>query len=222
MPDKTKILISTDSGGVYQITHLPSGRGYIGSTNNLFRRANEHVCRLRRQSHNSQYLQRVWNKHSENEFEIRPLLICEVKDLEFYETHCIKIFNSTFNHETSPVRLGSKRPPRSQEWRDNMSKAQKGKPKSPEHLAKIRAFNATRKGTKASVETKHKHSVALKQAWEEGRMKGTTGKRISFRFTDKIIKEIQIKRKNGARVKDLAKEYKTSASYMSCLVNKKI
>jgi group I intron endonuclease len=57
--------------GVYIILHLPSKRVYVGQAANIYKRWSVHKFHLRVGSHHCTYLQRVWNKYGEQEFEFR-------------------------------------------------------------------------------------------------------------------------------------------------------
>lgn len=71
--------------GVYSITHLESGKRYIGSSVNIKRRMAFHKSRLRANAHENQYLQNVWNKDGENSFAFEKLIVCAPNDNIFYE-----------------------------------------------------------------------------------------------------------------------------------------
>lgn len=59
----------TDSAsGIYAITHVASGKQYIGSAANIQARWAVHRTQLKQGSHHSRYLQRAWNHHGENAF----------------------------------------------------------------------------------------------------------------------------------------------------------
>lgn len=70
---------------VYAITNTVNGKIYIGSTHDLKYRLNRHRAELRRGDHCNEHLQRAWGKYSEAAFTFRPLVICEVADLERIE-----------------------------------------------------------------------------------------------------------------------------------------
>lgn len=54
--------------GIYKIVHIPSGKYYIGSAININNRFARHKTDLRNGRHHCVYLQRLWNKYSENDF----------------------------------------------------------------------------------------------------------------------------------------------------------
>lgn len=54
--------------GIYKISHTPSGKRYIGSTADLYRRLTQHRARLRAGIHPNNPLQNAYNKYGEGEF----------------------------------------------------------------------------------------------------------------------------------------------------------
>jgi group I intron endonuclease len=65
------------STGIYAITHLASGRKYIGSAARSFRiRIGQHIRMLSKGAHHCYHLQRAWNKHGAAAFEISIVEIC--------------------------------------------------------------------------------------------------------------------------------------------------
>lgn len=70
---RTKHLPSTP--GIYSIKNKVNGKIYIGSSNNIQKRARKHLQLLRKGNH-SQHLQNAWNLYGENNFEILVLALC--------------------------------------------------------------------------------------------------------------------------------------------------
>lgn len=71
--------------GIYEIRHIPSGRRYIGSAANIYNRWSTHKCHLRRGTHGSKHLQRVWSKYGEEQFKFNILHICGTDQLQDQE-----------------------------------------------------------------------------------------------------------------------------------------
>src|SRR5258706_16357625 len=54
--------------GIYAITHIASGKQYIGSTESFGRRWSDHLYQLEARRHHSRYLQRAWLKSGKDAF----------------------------------------------------------------------------------------------------------------------------------------------------------
>jgi group I intron endonuclease len=54
---------------IYQIKNKIDGKIYIGSTNNIRRRWNNHRSKLNNNKHENSYLQSAWNKYGQDNFE---------------------------------------------------------------------------------------------------------------------------------------------------------
>lgn len=54
---------------IYKIINKINGKIYIGSTNDIRKRWNNHRCNLRNNRHENSYLQQAWNKYGEDAFE---------------------------------------------------------------------------------------------------------------------------------------------------------
>ncbi|PHM07588.1 GIY-YIG nuclease family protein, partial [Nostoc sp. 'Peltigera malacea cyanobiont' DB3992] len=56
--------------GIYAISHISSGKVYIGSSKNLLKRWMQHKALLKKGTHHSWKLQADWNAYGENSFDI--------------------------------------------------------------------------------------------------------------------------------------------------------
>lgn len=134
--------------GIYIIENAVNGKQYAGSAVNLKRRWIDHRKRLRISNHHSIKLQNAWNKYGENRFHFRPILICDKKDLIFFEQRAIDALKVvTCGYNISPVagsQMGLKHTSASIE---KMREAHKG------HIA----WNL---GLKLSDETRQNMSIA--------------------------------------------------------------
>lgn len=63
---------------IYQIRNKINNKIYIGSTNNVRKRWNNHRSKLNNNIHENQYLQKAWNKYGEINFQFS--IIEEVED----------------------------------------------------------------------------------------------------------------------------------------------
>ena len=59
--------------GIYSITHIESGKLYIGSALNVEKRWSEHRAELTYNNHDNQRLQNAWNKYGPHAFEFKIL-----------------------------------------------------------------------------------------------------------------------------------------------------
>src|SRR4051812_4788236 len=73
--------------GIYSITHVSSGRSYIGSARNIERRWRAHKTRLKHNKHHSQYLQNAWNKYGQDAFSWMVIEQCDELVLMQREQH---------------------------------------------------------------------------------------------------------------------------------------
>jgi len=103
------------TSGIYKIICKPTGKFYIGSSIDIKRRWVSHKSELKRNIHRNSYLQRAWNKYSEENFELQIIETVDPKLLLESELKWFKITNCCnrqfgFNIETNPenpiTRLG--------------------------------------------------------------------------------------------------------------------
>lgn len=80
--------------GIYKIQHKISGRVYIGSSKNVFQRLACHRAYLRGKTHVNAALQNAFNKYGDDAFSFEVILMCERKDLLFYEQSIMDGYNS--------------------------------------------------------------------------------------------------------------------------------
>lgn len=162
------------AAGIYSITHVSSGRMYIGSSTRIHFRWNQHRASLNRGDHHSKYLQRVWDKYGSDAFKFQIERECSVSELELLEQEYIDTYQPEFN--TCPVsgttrgikhseehkrkiseasrkmwaerkeEILAKRPPVSEETRQKMSRSQKGLKKRPHTEEFKRRMSEVRKG----------------------------------------------------------------------------
>lgn len=70
-------MISTyKTSGIYKITSIKDGKCYIGSSNKIRKRINEHIKELEKQTHCNKYIQRIYNKHGLENFKFEILATC--------------------------------------------------------------------------------------------------------------------------------------------------
>lgn len=80
--------------GIYKITCVPTGKVYIGQSNNIYKRWRDHRLELRKHQHANGYFQRAWNKYGESQFEFKVVKKCNIDELDKWEQYYIALFNS--------------------------------------------------------------------------------------------------------------------------------
>ena len=73
------------TSGIYKITHVASGKFYIGSAVNVEKRVTNHKHELRKGVHHNKRLQNAWLKYGADAFVFSTLLICSKENLLMYE-----------------------------------------------------------------------------------------------------------------------------------------
>ena len=115
--------------GVYKIYCEGNKKVYIGSSINVRKRKNEHLCYLRKGKHPNKHMQYAFNKYGEEDFSFSLVLQCESEFLLIREEEQIQLHNSYnkgFNLIETPTKslLGYKH---NEASKDKMSKSAKGR-----------------------------------------------------------------------------------------------
>lgn len=184
------------TSGVYQILDTVTGKAYVGSSADLRARANQHRSALRNNRHHSTKLQRAWRVRGEEAFNFSTLLICAVKDCEFYEQLAIDALRPWYNHRPTAARgtptsqtrakisaslLGQKH---TDERRSNQSAAKAGKAQTPEAVA------ARQRGVEA-MSPEAKKAWGIKVSETNTRVMGSLEKReaMSKKLKGRVLSE---------------------------------
>lgn len=80
--------------GIYSFTNIVNSKIYIGSSNDLDRRWNDHLDDLRNGSHSNDYLQNEWFEYGECNFDIEWLIKCAEEELICWETFYINEYKT--------------------------------------------------------------------------------------------------------------------------------
>jgi group I intron endonuclease len=132
------------NAGIYVIENSVTGHCYIGSAMKFEKRRREHFGALRRGDHRSVVLQRAYDKHGAEVLTFRPLLVCSVENLLFYEQRAIDVYRPAYNIcKVAGSRLGSKY---TEESRALLSSIRKGKPRSEAQLAHLARMTEANRG----------------------------------------------------------------------------
>lgn len=146
--------------GIYKITHVASGRFYVGSAVDLKERWKTHRVRLNRGVHHNARLQRAWLKHGAAAFEFHILERTDRDSLIVREQFWIDSLCACQRGYNLAPRAGSALGVvHSAETRRKISERQRGRKMDPAAVARSVAARA---GYIASAETRAKISAAGK------------------------------------------------------------
>lgn len=234
--------------GIYSFTNKLNGKKYIGSSDDLDRRWNDHFTLFIRGDHPNSYMQRSVDKHGIDIFEIEWMLKCPEEELLYWEDHYIDLFdsmNSGYNLISADRREWSK------ETKKKLSKMFSGEGNpffGRRHTEETKKqISDKNKGRKMSEEQRLKMIKAvtgLKRSDEAKRniSKGRTGikigplskehkKQISERHRGEgnnmsVLKEKEIIRirllyEKGFRISDISALFNSSHSAVSHIVKRR-
>lgn len=131
--------------GIYVIRNKQNGKLYVGSSKNIRSRVNSHYSALRRGAHCNRHLQGAWNESDEQSFIDEILEECPESELlqrEQYWITKLDVTNPSIGYNLSSDTTA---PTRglifSAETRAKISKANKGKKRTPEFSLKMSAIH---------------------------------------------------------------------------------
>jgi len=78
--------------GVYRIFNEETNMFYIGSSENIGKRFNDHRRLLRKNKHFNAHLQHAWNKYGENVFRFRILIKCSAEQCRKFEQKLLDFY----------------------------------------------------------------------------------------------------------------------------------
>lgn len=87
--------------GVYTIENVVSGGIYVGSAGLFRRRFAQHKTALRGNKHSNSHLQNAWAAYGEGAFRFAVFIVCERKDMQFYEQKCLDVLLPRYNKSKS-------------------------------------------------------------------------------------------------------------------------
>jgi group I intron endonuclease len=132
--------------GIYVITNKTNAKVYIGQSVDIDKRFNSHRCYLRNGNHYNEHLQRAFNLYGEQSFSFDVLEYCDLDCIDEKEIHYIKLYSATNDDFGYNISLGGHEGTRihSEETRQKISQALKGRPLSDETKAKMSKNNGKR------------------------------------------------------------------------------
>lgn len=147
--------------GVYKITHIGSGKSYIGISKNIHRRWVQHKSWVNTKNRRSA-IYAAMQKYGIDAFSWQVIEQCDADSLEDRERHWIVVFD-TFNNGYNLTAGGEYNKEFSAETRKRMSEAQTGKKQDKEMVEKRikRGEDHYRYGKTVSDETKEKIRKSL-------------------------------------------------------------
>lgn len=95
--DSSMNIVTDNTSGIYEIRNTINGHRYIGSATNLKSRWSHHQYRFRLNKHHNKYLQRAWNKYGSSVFVFSVLETCSVSNLIEREQYYIDIHKPEYN-----------------------------------------------------------------------------------------------------------------------------
>jgi len=160
----------TNGAGVYIFENLVTKKVYVGSSKNMFYRCKTHLKKLNDNNHLNPKLQNSWNKHGKDKFKIyvketvkfsndkkilkKRLMKCEQHYIDTLD--CIKN-----GYNIVPTAFSNLGYHHTQETKDKISKANKGRTITEETRINLRLSHL---GNKPTEETRRKMSVSHKNA----------------------------------------------------------
>ena len=163
------VLGMPDKSGIYMIKNIITKQSYIGSASVLRQRCNAHRCYLLNNKHPNQKLQRSFNKYGGNAFVFGIIELCDITNLIPLEQKLCDLHKPFFN--IREVVENSRGVKLSEETKNKMSIAHKGKPIHPNSQIALILSNIKRSGnqsekTKAALRLGSISSIGLKRAKE--------------------------------------------------------
>lgn len=148
------------NSGIYKITHIASGKVYVGLSKNLKDRARSHWYHLRETRHANTYLQAAYNKYGEDAFTLEIVEYVPVEKLTEREAFWISHYNSLSTGNGYNIQIpreDGKGYAMTEETKRKLSEALKGKKHSEESKQRM---SLAQQGRTATEETKRKLSIA--------------------------------------------------------------
>lgn len=134
--------------GVYSITNKLNNKKYIGKSDNIYVRWDEHRKDLNKCVHHNKHLQRAWNKYGEENFIFEIVEKCKNDDIAYQrERYWVRYYDSFKNgYNMNEGGTGGLGYTHTEENIEKMSKLQKERMKNPKAREKLsQAHNALKR-----------------------------------------------------------------------------
>lgn len=196
--------------GIYGIFNIEAGKVYIGSAVNISRRYREHLKKLRKGEHHSPHLQRAWNRDGPGAFMLKALRYVEREQLLSAEQELIDFFQAAWDeagYNICPSAGSSLGRKVSDETREKIAAAHRGKRLSDAHKAAIGAGSRGRKKPEETI----KKMRAAQQGFGGGN---------AVLSADDVLR-IRAMAANGALQKEIAAQFGVNRGYVSLIVTRR-
>jgi group I intron endonuclease len=151
--------------GIYSITHIASGKRYIGQSVRISARLAAHRGYLRRRAHENPKLSRAIAKHGLDAFRFETLIIAAPEMLTFYEQLLIDGLDTVRKgYNISPIAESTRGTHRTEEQRRRMAAVQQVSMNRPEVKATV---SAATKRAMSRPEVRARHLAGMQSV--EGR-----------------------------------------------------
>lgn len=170
--EATASVLPVLSGVYYIINTADGGAMYVGSACNIFARFKNHRAALRSGRHHCRKLQEAWTRDGEDAFAFRIALPTDsVDDARKMEQVLLNNSDALYNTCKIVGINGVAHLPKTAEHRKRIGDAHRGRPKSPESIARMRAALTGRKAPPRSEEWRRKVSAANtgREPWIKGK-----------------------------------------------------
>lgn len=149
-----------NESGIYKFTNTINNKCYIGQAQNLRNRFKEHLRKFQKNNKNSYFYSSIRKNGLEN-FELEILIQgkftkLELNDLEIDFIRLYNSNNSNFGYNLTVGGDGLSGYVFTEEHKEKLRKASKGRKQSPESIEKTRRANLGRKHTKEQIEKRNK------------------------------------------------------------------
>lgn len=199
--------------GVYKITHIASGKSYIGISKDVNRRWAQHKSFINTNSRKNAIYSAI-RKHGVEAFSWQIIEQCDIDELEVRECHWIAVFD-TFRNGYNLTAGGEYNKVFSDETRKKMSESHKGKKQSNELIEKrtVKGVKHFTYGKPRPEETRRKISESLKgkQHSEQTKLKmsaSQSGKKLTDEAKMKISLKNTGKKRSVETLKKLSESHK--------------
>lgn len=148
---------------IYMIINTINKKVYIGSTNNINNRFNNHKNELNRSIHHNEHLQNAWNKYGFDSFEFKTLAVCSDSERNNCEQTFMDLYNSQ-NHDYGYNIRDADAHSLSEETKHKISKSHKGKTLTEKHKQNLSKSLKGRKGYWKNKKFSNEHKQKLSES----------------------------------------------------------